>query len=462
METGYITIQEQLTVTQGVEYTVCVIRSNIGNSDGTSEKETIKFTNLEDTPDSYEGNSGKMLIVKEDETGIIFAKTVKKFTDLEDCPKTLANSGGKLLVVSKEGDRITTIQYNPKDLNIEYFTQLADTFGSYTGKGGQVLTIKDDETGLESKAVSSLTPAVGKPNTTYTNPKVITGPRGEINQIIPGPADETPNYNAGEILIGKGDKYPTTFANPIEKKVLIFNPTSNKHEWVSIVGIGDLFDNPVLTTETGSIESTVKAKFTRDPNGNMKLSVTGQSDKATLIVDGTDLYLVGGSLILGDGSIIDAKSDIIVNLISGRTVKLSDSTDLEAYTAAMVDKSFVTKKFVADSIAAIPKPESVIPDNLYFENVLANTKINIPVGRKLIFIKVTPTSIPQNMHFSVIDKGTSAYLYRAGEDDAYVYIGDSLDISTEVNITADTDIEVTCDQEFSTFNVSVITASANT
>lgn len=65
------------------------------------------FINLGDTPSSYEGQAGKVLVVKSDETGLEFTslptyQIPSKLLDLEDTPSSYEGQAGKVLVVNDE------------------------------------------------------------------------------------------------------------------------------------------------------------------------------------------------------------------------------------------------------------------------------------------------------------------------------------------------------------------------
>jgi len=73
------------------------------------------FTELTDAPASYEGQGGKLVSVKADESGL-------EFTEAEE-PELSA------------------------------FTDLTDTPASYEGQGGKVVAVKGDQTGLEFREI---------------------------------------------------------------------------------------------------------------------------------------------------------------------------------------------------------------------------------------------------------------------------------------------------------------------
>ena len=65
-----------------------------------------QFTQLADTPDSYAGQAGKVIKVKNTEDGLEFGNAAEKFTDLSDTPSDYTGQAGKIVKVKSTEDGV--------------------------------------------------------------------------------------------------------------------------------------------------------------------------------------------------------------------------------------------------------------------------------------------------------------------------------------------------------------------
>lgn len=105
-----------------------------------------KFIGLLDVPDTYIGQSGKLLAVNVTEDGIEFVAGgwPSAFTDLTDCPGSYDGQGGKFVKVKDTTDGLEFAT-----VSAPAFTDLTDCPSDYTGYGGYVPKVKDTTDGLE-------------------------------------------------------------------------------------------------------------------------------------------------------------------------------------------------------------------------------------------------------------------------------------------------------------------------
>lgn len=131
-----------------------VLRANyeVGNCDGAGGGVPIGdllFTDLIDTPEGYQGHSGKVLVVNNDESGIEFVKSlpgITNFIELTDTPTTFSGFENHLLKVNSEGNGIDFFNYvdNNQDgvTNVDLGINYIDiSFSNYFNDDNYVLTV---------------------------------------------------------------------------------------------------------------------------------------------------------------------------------------------------------------------------------------------------------------------------------------------------------------------------------
>lgn len=426
MELSYNIIQESLVVSIGSQYTTCVILET--TSDGnTTSKEQLGFTNLKDTPSSYENQKGKTVYVSDEEDGLIFGKAIKKFTDLEDTIANLSSRAGQLLMISADGTRITSVQYSPSDVNIELFTQLGDTFSSYTGNGGKIIAVRDSEDGLEAVDITAIMPSVGTPNSTINNPVITLGKNGEITNVSQGSAKAS--YGVGEVLVGNGTINPVTIENPDnEDYVLYFDKSETTPVWRIITGIGgNAGASRILTTEDSSGAVNSVLKITRNANGSLVISnIRSDGTETALTFNNTNIYL--------SNSILKSTSDMTLE----PTGVINANVGVDDYIRNSKENTLVLKKYV-DNIA-----QSISTSKLQ-ENIANDGIITIDKTGILHRLTIIPTSLDSDKNstdITVYDSDNGIVIYTTAELDAPIDLNEIFIIDCMYSVSANSDIHV--------------------
>lgn len=113
--------------------------------------DTTKFTELTDTPGNYQGQSGKIIKVNANETGLEFATEAgggaTTFLELTDTPSSYTGHEGKTTRVKSDA---TGLEFKPNT-----FLELTDTPSDYAGHGEKVVRVKADATGLEFATIQA-------------------------------------------------------------------------------------------------------------------------------------------------------------------------------------------------------------------------------------------------------------------------------------------------------------------
>lgn len=102
---------------------------------------------LNDTPNSYIGQSGKVLAVKLTEDGVEFVSTDKTLAELTDGPGGYDDANLKYLRIKADGTGFEFVSANPGGET--EFILLNDVPSSYAGHGGYFLRVKSTADGLE-------------------------------------------------------------------------------------------------------------------------------------------------------------------------------------------------------------------------------------------------------------------------------------------------------------------------
>ncbi|UTC29889.1 putative tail protein [Bajunvirus bajun] len=109
---------------------------------------TIKFTDLNDAPDSFTGQGGKAVVVKESEDGVEFVEVGGKITVQNEGTEIAAEAAvvdfvGTGVNATFAGGKVT-VTVNPTAL-----TAAPDVPDALTGQAGKALIVKDTEDGFE-------------------------------------------------------------------------------------------------------------------------------------------------------------------------------------------------------------------------------------------------------------------------------------------------------------------------
>ena len=210
------------------------------------ELENANFKNLEDTPNSYAGQGGRVVTVKNTEDGLEF---------------TTGGTGG-----------------------VESFKNLNDTPISYSGQSGKVVTVNSTEDGLEftTGGTASLNKLIS--TNTITSIKIL-GANGFTLTI---PNIQTDGFVTGMTIVGETSG-AIAYASAIysDNTIRIHNPLFNNtpfivgekiSEKLYPVSITDLFgvDKTIETTDEGNILQLKK-------NVDEKLVYTNVPDRKSVV-----------------------------------------------------------------------------------------------------------------------------------------------------------------------------------
>ena len=102
------------------------------------------FQGQTDTPPTYAGNAGRMVIVNTGETGLQYEPvpdSVTTFLGLNDTPGSFVGSADKLVSVNSAGNQLVFLP--------NQFKNQTDTPGSYSGQGGKYLAVKSTQDAIE-------------------------------------------------------------------------------------------------------------------------------------------------------------------------------------------------------------------------------------------------------------------------------------------------------------------------
>lgn len=111
-------------------------------SDSAASGQVSAFLSLPDTPNSFEGQAGRALVVNSNEDGMVFGTISVNFTGLTDTPNTYATRRGQTLRVNQNQTGLEFAQY------LDTFNKLSDTPADYIGHAGRMVTVNTSETGL--------------------------------------------------------------------------------------------------------------------------------------------------------------------------------------------------------------------------------------------------------------------------------------------------------------------------
>ena len=102
------------------------------------------FQGQTDTPPTFVGNAGRMVVVNNAETGLQYEPvpdSVTTFRGLQDAPNSYVGAADKLVVVNSAGNQLVFLANN--------FTNQQDTPNSYSGQGGKYLAVKSTQDAIE-------------------------------------------------------------------------------------------------------------------------------------------------------------------------------------------------------------------------------------------------------------------------------------------------------------------------
>lgn len=186
------------------------------------------FLSLLDTPDTFTGQSGKSIIVNNDEDGVVFGEAISKFLSLSDTPSSYVAQAGKSVLVNAQGTGLTFGE------STSTFLSLSDTPDDYEFRKGWILKVNDDEDGIKFQQDNYVTlDTVQTINAAKTFNGVV-----RTNNII---ADDliTANssvYITGGLRVGKSGSTGSITIFPSTS--LLAQNTTTSHSYFSAVGTG--------------------------------------------------------------------------------------------------------------------------------------------------------------------------------------------------------------------------------
>jgi hypothetical protein len=115
-------------------------------SDSAAAGSVTAFTALPDAPNSYSGQGGKVVVVKNTEDGLEFGVQTISFLGLTDAPHSYASQALKIVRVNAGA---TGLEFTTAPAaGVDEFTGLTDVPNTYTGQAGKAVFVSDDETEL--------------------------------------------------------------------------------------------------------------------------------------------------------------------------------------------------------------------------------------------------------------------------------------------------------------------------
>lgn len=362
-------VQDEGTVIellQGGSYTVARVVSYAG------EISSLTFLRLSDTPETYEGQGGKTVTVKEDLSGLEFSKTYSKFTDLEDTPVKYEGHAGALIGVTQDANGLRFLNYTLGEIHIEYFTQLADVPNSYVGKENYLVTVNSDANGLEFNSLEDILPNQSLSPGGYAYPKITVDIKGRITAIEEGSPFEFDPFEEGKLLIGDGTQIPASFPNGNDYSVLYISPYTHKPNW----GYPD---------------------YLRTSNGNLGLKVEDQgvSSSTPLVI-----YSASGSVSVQPASTQD------FNLVSTGNFTISQNSVVKTLNIT-----------AAGNFNIIGQKTG---------SITSNDKLTIQSLNSVIELNASSFNFNNNMNFSVAPVFTATGTFTFNPSEGKLKITDSV------------------------------------
>lgn len=202
-----------------------------------AEISDLLFTQLADTPNTYEEAAGKTVTVNKDGNGLEFSKTYSTFLSLNDTPVKYDGHSGSIVAVKQDGTGLTFLNYSLKDLNIEYFTQLADVPNTYSGNANSLLVVNQDESGIDFSSLDNVLPDQNVTPGTYDYPHIVVDIKGRIVAIEEGEPFSFPDFENGAVLVGDGSDTPVTLPKGEAGQVLTTLSGSANASWQYVTSL---------------------------------------------------------------------------------------------------------------------------------------------------------------------------------------------------------------------------------
>lgn len=302
---------------------------------GGIEIEKLLFIQLSDTPNSYENAAGKTVTVNKDGTGLVFTKTYDSFLSLTDTPSKY-DGGNKLVATNPAGTGLRFINYSPEDINIEYFTQLADVPSSYSGEAGKLLVVNENEDSLEFTTIETVIPDQVNVNAgSYTYPKIVVNKKGIITAVEEGKPFEFDPFIENRILIGDGTNVPAQL--PVGKvNQYLMSPTGGNPVWNYI----DKLISNGNTLVQAAPKSASDIGVLDIISGTSSVDIYPSNNQQLNLGNGGNLQL-NGNIIIPNGKGINALGGLKIDPNSG-SVGVTGITP-DAYMTRIGDNDFVTK-----------------------------------------------------------------------------------------------------------------------
>ncbi|QQV89715.1 tail protein [Cellulophaga phage Calle_1] len=207
------------------------------------------FLSLLDTPSTFTGQSGKSIIVNDDEDGVVFGEAISKFLSLSDTPSSYVAQAGKSVLVNAQGTGLTFGE------STSTFLSLTDTPDDYSFRKGWILKVNDDEDGIDFQQDNYVTlDTVQTVNAAKTFNGVVRTKNIIADDLITANSSV---YITGGLRVGKLGSdglitiYPSTS--------LQTNSTTTTHSYFSAVGTGSGLEG--FTFKPGGIKFSGTLNF---------------------------------------------------------------------------------------------------------------------------------------------------------------------------------------------------------
>ena len=418
-----------IEIVQGGELTVVhAVQSGV-------EIEQLRFIQLADTPDSYENAAGKTVTVNEDGDGLQFSKTYNTFLSLDDTPSRYEGVN-QLVAVNQAGNALRFINYTVEDVNIEYFTQLADVPQSYKDQANKILVVSKEEDGVDFAEFNTVMP--DQSNLTpgsYTYPKIVVNQKGIITAIEEGKPFEFDEFLDDQILVGDGTNSPAQLPKGNVNQYLMTGtglaPVWNYVDKLIYNGHSVVAGSEVSTTDTGTL--IVQA-------GSTAISLTGNANQGLVLgdVNSNQTITFNGNLVIPSNRSINALGGLRIDPNNG-TVGITGIAS-EVYNARLGDNDFITKSWYETEQSKIVVNATY--ERTPIEEITSETvQLSIPNNSTLmeVYLQVTSDFNPE-AGLQITDSYNQV-LYDSSESPILDY--QNLRVSFNIPVQ-DTDFKITC------------------
>ena len=418
-----------IEIVQGGELTVVhAVQSGV-------EIEQLRFIQLADTPDSYENAAGKTVTVNEDGDGLQFSKTYNSFLSLDDTPSKYEGVN-QLVAVNQAGNALRFINYTVEDVNIEYFTQLADVPQKNKNQANKLLVVSPEEDGIDFSEFNTVMPDQSNVNPgSYTYPKIVVNSKGIITAIEEGKPFEFDAFLDDQILVGDGTTTPAQLPKGKVNQYLMTG-TGLAPVWNYVDKL--IYNGHTIVAATEVSSSSTGTLIVQTSSGAINLSGNANQGLELGNVNSNQTITFNGNLIIPSGRSINALNGLRIDPNSG-TVGITGITS-EVYNARLGDNDFITKSWYETE-------QSKIVVNATYERTTieeitnAAVQLSIPNNSTLMEVYLQVTSDFNSEACLQITDSYNQVLYDSSESPVLDY--QNLRVSFNIPIQDDS-YKITC------------------